>query len=137
MVSRGLRLYGILNLVFAAAYAVFGFVIAPSRELAFPIGVGAVCTLLAASGVGLLAGASWSRRIALLGCWTLLIGCAAMMVGLVASSAYLRGVYGGFGRGAAVVCLLGVAFVLQFAGLLPIFELRFLSRADVRQTLAS
>src|SRR5205814_1752445 len=106
MLERGRRWYGLANLAFAALYAWIAYDLAPSRRPAFPIGVGAVCLLLGASGVGLLAGARWGRKLALFTCWALISGCALVVAALVLSSAYLRGVYGGFGRGAAVVSLL-------------------------------
>ena len=139
MLERGRRLYGLLNLTFAALYAWIGFELTPSRRLAFPIGVLLVCVLLAGGGVGLLAGARWGRKLAGLACWTLVLGCGVVVGALVASSAYLRGVYGGFGRGAAVVALLVAALVVEVAGLLPLFELRFLRRLaqSERSALAS
>ena len=124
-----MRLYGILNLAFAALYAFIAFVAAPSREWAFPAGVTLICLLLVGAGVGLLLGARWGRLLALIASWTLLGGCALTIAALVFSSAYMRGVYGGFGRGAALVCLLFAALVFELAGLFPIFQLRFLSRA--------
>ena len=125
-----MKLYGILDLSFAALYAFIAFVAAPSREWAYPTGVAIVCILLAGAGVGLLLGKSWGRLLALIASWTLLAGCAAVITALVFSSAYLRGVYGGFGRGAALVCLLFAALVFELAGLFPIFQIRFLRRVD-------
>src|SRR5262245_56543573 len=133
MHERGRRWYGLANLAFAALYAWIAYVLAPSRRPAFPIGVGAVCLLLAGSGVGLLAGARWGVRLALVACWTLVVGCALVVAALVLSSAYLRGVYGGFGRGAAVVSLLVAALVIELGGLLPLFEIRFLRRLGERE----
>jgi len=137
MVARGLRLYGILNLSFAAFYAWIAYDVAPSRRPIYPLGVGLVCALLAGGGLGLLVRARWGRAVSLVACWTLLCGCAATVVALVLSSAYLRGVYGGFGRGAALVSLLFAALVFELAGLLPLFEIRFLRRVEVRDTLRS
>ena len=124
-----MKLYGILDLAFAALYAFIAFFAAPSREWAYPTGVTIVCLLLASGGVGLLLGKSWGRLLALVASWTLLAGCALVIVALVFSSAYLRGVYGGFGQGAALVCLLFAALVFEVAGLFPIFQIRFLRRA--------
>jgi hypothetical protein len=135
MLSRGLRLYGVLNLLFAAFYGWIAFVLVPSRRMAFPVGAAIVCALLACSGVGLLARRRLGIALARVACITLLAGCAAVIVGLVLSSAYLRGVYGGFGRGAAVMSLVIAALVFEIAGLLPLFELRFLARDDVRNAL--
>ena len=124
-----MKLYGVLDLAFAALYAFIAFFAAPSREWAYPTGVTIICLLLVGAGVGLLLGKSWGRLLALIASWTLLAGCALVIAALVFSSAYLRGVYGGFGRGAALVCLLFSALVFEVAGLFPIFQIRFLRRA--------
>jgi hypothetical protein len=124
-----MRLYGILDIAFAALYAFIAFIAAPSREWAFPTGVTIVCVLMTAAGIGLLLGKNWGRVLALIASWTLLAGCALVIAALVFSSAYLRGVYGGFGRGAALVCLLFAALVFELAGLFPILQIRFLRRA--------
>jgi hypothetical protein len=123
------KLYGVLDLAFAGLYAFIAFFAAPSREWAFPAGVSIVCALLAGAGVGLLLGARWGRQLALVASWTLLGATALVIAALVFSSAYLRGVYGGFGRGAALVCLLFAALVFELGGLFPLFQIRFLRRA--------
>jgi len=58
----------------------------------------------------------------------LLVFAALVILGLVASSAYLRGVYGPLGQGMAIVSLLIAALVVEGFALLPIFQLRFLLR---------
>jgi hypothetical protein len=56
-----------------------------------------------------------------------LLGFAATIIlGLVASSAYLRGVYGPLGRGMALIAILIAALVVEGLALLPIFQIRFL-----------
>jgi hypothetical protein len=137
MVSRGLRLYGALDILLALVYVWIAFSVAPSREVAFPASVSVVSALLLFAGIGLCARARWGRVVALVACWTLLVGCAAVIAALVYSSAYLRGVYGGFGRGAALVSLVFAALVVEVGGLLPLLELRFLGRPEVREALRS
>lgn len=121
-----MRLYGALDLAFAALYAWFGFVFTPGRSLPFNLALACVCALLAGGGVGLLAGARWGRAAAIAACALLLAFTAVVLVGLVASSAYLRGIYGPLGQGMAVMCLLVAALVIEAFALLPLFQLRFL-----------
>lgn len=120
------RLYGALNLAFAALYAWFGFVFTPGRSTLFNVALAVVCVLLAGAGVGLVVGGRWARPLAIAACALLLAFAAAVIVGLVASSAYLRGIYGPLGQGMAVMCLLVAALVVEAFALLPLFELRFL-----------
>lgn len=121
-----MRYYGALDLLFAALYAWFGFVFTPGRSLVFNVALAVVCALLAAGGVGLLAGARWGRAAAIAACALLLAFTAVVLVGLVLSGAYLRGIYGPLGQGMAVMCLLVAALVVEAFALLPLFQLRFL-----------
>ena len=121
-----MRFYGALDLAFAALYAWFGFAFTPGRSTAFNVALAAVCALLAAAGVGLVAGARWARPVAVAACSVLLAFAAVVVVLLVASSAYLRGIYGPLGQGMAVMSLLVAALVVEAFALLPLFQLRFL-----------
>jgi hypothetical protein len=121
-----MRRYGLCNLGFAGLYVWVGFVLAPGRSLAFNAALALVSGILLLSGVGLLAEARWGRALAIAACVLLLVFTGVVLLGLVASSAYLRGIYGPLGQGMAVVCLLIAALVVEGFALLPLFELRFL-----------
>lgn len=121
-----MRLYGALDLAFAALYAWVGFVLAPGRSLPFNVALGVICALLAVGGVGLVAHARWARPAAIAASVALLVFSALVIILLVASSAYLRGVYGALGQGMAVLTLVVAALVLEAFALLPLFQLRFL-----------
>jgi len=122
------KLYGALDLAFAALYAWFGFVYTPGRSTAFNLALALVCALLAAGGAGLLVGARWGRRLAIAACALLIAFAAVVIVLLVASSAYLRSIYGALGQGMALMSLLVAALIVEAFALLPLFELRFLLR---------
>ena len=121
-----MKLYGTLDLAFAALYAWVGFVFTPGRSTAFNLGLGLVCALLTVAGVGLLAGARWGRIAAIAASSLTLLFAAAVIIALVASSAYLSGIYGTLGKGMAAVCLAIAALVVEAFALLPLFQLRFL-----------
>lgn len=121
-----MRLYGALDLAFAALYGYVGFVLAPSRARAVDVVLGLVCALLVASGVGLLLRARWARPVGIAAASVLLAACAAAIVLLVASTAYLAGVYGAIGQGLTILALVCAALVFELCGLLPLFQLRFL-----------
>ena len=127
---RAVKLYGALNLAFAALYAWFGFVFTPGRSTAFNFALACVCVILATSGVGLFLDAPWGRLLARVACWLLIAFTATVIVLLVVSAAILRGIYGPLGQGMAVMTLLVAALVIEGFGLLPLFELRFLRRRD-------
>src|SRR6185503_20213563 len=123
-----MKLYGVLDVTFAALYLLFGLWLTPGRSLAFNSALVLVSGLLAAGGVGLLLGARWGRALAICASALLLLFAAVTVLLLVASSAYLRGVYGALGQGIALVSILVAALVIEGFALLPIFQLRFLLR---------
>jgi hypothetical protein len=132
---RGLRLHGALDLGFAALYGWLGFAVAPGRSPAWNAALASVVALLALAGAGLLLERRWARPVALVAQGALLALAMTTVALLVASAAYLRGIYGPLGHGMAVVALCVGALVVELCGLLPLAQLRFLLRADVRDHL--
>ncbi len=133
---RRLRIHGALDLAFAALYAYLGFAVAPGRALAWNLALSTVILLLAASGVALVAGVKAARPLAVATHALLLAFCATTVALLVAGAAYLRGVYGALGQGAAWVSLVAAALVVELCGLLPIFQLRLLLGAEAKRHFA-
>lgn len=123
-----MRLYGSLDVGFAALYTYFGFIVAPGRSTAMNLALGLVIALYTIGGVGLLLERRWGRAVAIVASGLSLAFAAVVVLLLVASSAYLRGVYGALGQGIALVSLLVAALVIQGFALLPLFQLRFLLR---------
>jgi hypothetical protein len=130
-IDRRLRLGGALDAGFAALYLGLGLGAARGRSFAFDLALGAVCALLIASGVAQLLRARVARRLALAAAGLLVAFAAAVVALLVASWAYLRGVWGPLGEGAAWVSLIAAALVVELCGIWPLLQLRFLRRAEV------
>ena len=135
-VRRGLRLHGALDVGFAALYAWLGFGMAPGRDRAWNVALATVVALVAAAGVALLVRPRRGRVVALAAQAVLLVFAATVVALIVASAAYLRGVFGPIGQGLAAVSLLVAAVVVELCALLPLAQLRFLLRADVRSYCA-
>ena len=123
-----MRTYGLLDLGLAALYAWLGFGLVPSRSHTFNLALSVVIALLALSGVALVARVKRARLVGIVSSLALLAFAAFVILGLVASSAYLRGVYGPLGKGMAVVSLLLAALAVELFALVPLFQLRFLLR---------
>ena len=134
-VRRGLRVHGALDLGFAALYAWLGFSIAPGRNLAWNAALAVVIALLVLAGLALLARLRLARPLAIVAQLALLLLCATGVALLVASAAYLNGIYGPIGRGLALVAMVVAALGVELCGLLPIFQLRFLLQPDVARAL--
>ena len=133
---RGTRIHGGLDLAFAAAYGWLGFSVAPGRAIAWNVALAGIISLLAIAGVSLLLRLRFGRVLAIATQLALLLFCLATGALLVASAAYLRGVYGPIGKGMAIMALVATALVVELCGLLPLFQLRFLARDDVRALFA-
>ena len=134
-VSVGAKLHGAADLAFAALYAWLGFVVAPSRWRWWNATLAVVVALLLVAGIGLIARAGWARKLAIATHAALLLVGAIAIALLVASAAYLRGVYGPIGEGLAGVSLVAAALLVELFGILPVVQLRFLLREDVARTL--
>jgi hypothetical protein len=73
------------------------------------------------------------RQIAIVGGSLLLLTTFIIIVRLLASAAFLAGVYGAFGKAAASGALIAVALVIEVVALLPIVQVKYLmSRAGRR-----
>ena len=130
-IVRALRIHGALDLGFAALYAWLGFVVAPGRSRAFDVALLAVVALLTVAGATLLGRLRLARRIALVAQTLLALFAVTCIVLLVASAAYLRGIYGPVGQGLALVALVVGALIVELCGLLPLFQLRLLLGDEV------
>jgi hypothetical protein len=92
----------------------------------------AYAMLQGAVAFGLWRRTLWGWRLGLI---SGLIGLASgvlIIMGLLLSWVYLRGIYGAVGYGAAVLSLLGAAVVFEVLGLVPAMQLRALLRREVR-----
>ncbi|MCU1279311.1 MAG: hypothetical protein JWM53_2857, partial [bacterium] len=72
----------------------------------------------------------WGRALATVACAVLVAFAAVVVILLVVSSAYLRGVYGPLGQGLSIITLLVAALVVEAFALLPLFQLRALRRRN-------
>jgi hypothetical protein len=123
LTRRAAVVFGVTDLV-TAALVFFGvFVALPSRFWPVDVAGGTVALLEVVSGVGLLAGARWGRRVAA-ACAILVLGLGLALItvlGLTAS--WLSGVYGAVGTGGALILVLVAALALPYLVVLPVTKL--------------
>jgi hypothetical protein len=129
------KTYAAVDLGHAALYAVAAW-LTPTPSWGPRILVLIFAASFAATAVGLLLRARWARVLGLATSVTVLVGAFLVIAMLVASAAYLRGINGAFGEGAAFACIVAAALVVEFMVLLPAFQVRFLLRDDVRHHFA-
>jgi hypothetical protein len=126
-------IYGGLDLLFAAIYAVAIWKVVPNRLPSaaahlwtFPIGA----LVLAA---GTLLGGRRGWWIAVIGGSAILLSLILLIVRIVISAAFLAGVYGSFGKAASTFALVMIALVVELVALLPLVQVKYLmSRAGRR-----
>jgi hypothetical protein len=127
-VNRDIRrwIYGGLDLVFAAAYAFAIWKVIPNRLASASVHLWTFPVATLVMAVGTLLG---GRR----GWWTAVIGGSALLLStilliarIVASAAFLAGVYGAFGKAAATFSLVMVALAIELVALLPIVQVKYL-----------
>jgi len=119
-------IYGALDLVFAVTYALLFALVVPNRFAGYSLLLWALVLAIAAAGVGTLTRKPKGWLLACIGC-TVQLGLTIILLGLlVISAAFLAGVYGALGQGAAVLSMVFAALVVQLIGLLPAFQLKYL-----------
>ncbi|MBN1944472.1 MAG: hypothetical protein JW797_02295 [Bradymonadales bacterium] len=126
--GRTAVLFGILDVAAAAAYLVVLFALIPSRHPWFSALAISVCAILALGGLATTSGRRWGLVAGAAASALLLLSGLAVIWGLVASAAYLYGIYGGFGRGAAFVLIAVNLLVFQLVCWLPSRQLLWTSR---------
>jgi hypothetical protein len=125
---RDLRrpIYTALDLLFAVAQAVLILKVVPNRlpSASFHLWTLPVATF--AMGIGM----AWGRRvgwyIALIAGSVVLLSTVLLIVRIVISAAFLSGVYGAFGKAAAMTALMSVALIFELVALLPILQVKHL-----------
>jgi predicted MFS family arabinose efflux permease len=134
-------IYGVLDVVFAALYVVVIFFVAPNRHLWAQLILLALPLFATIMGVGTIVGglvrgrpiARLWWRLALVGGIGMLVFMVLVLGLLLASAAFLAGVYGSFGQAAAGGILGACALIVEVVGFLPALQLKFLlTRAGKR-----
>lgn len=119
-------LYAACDLVMAVLYAYVLMVLIPSRH----DGMRALSVLIVLAPV-IMAGSMFVRRpfawwSAAVSAGLLLCVTLVLLVLILLSAAFLAGVYGALGRAASSFALIGAALVVEFMGILPALQLKYL-----------
>lgn len=134
---RTLRTWAVIQAVYAVAIALVVIVYVPWKT---PVANGlalAYAALQGAGAVGAWRVRRWGWRVSLAAGLVGLVACVAVCSALLASWAYLRAVFGDFGRGASLAALLFASVALQVLGLVPALQLRALLRREVRAAMGA
>jgi hypothetical protein len=128
-------IYGVVDVVFAAAYAFAIWKVIPNRlpSAALHLWTFPIATLVIAAGMLLGGPRGW--RIAVVGGSLVLVSVFLLIVRIVISAAFLAGVYGGFGKAASTFALVMIALVLELVALLPLVQVKYLMTRAGRRAM--
>jgi len=127
------RIYAVLDLLFAAVYAALLVFVIPNRLPLAAAHLWSLPILTLALGAGTLVGGRTGWRLAAAAAALLLVDAIWLLIRILVSAAFLAGVYGAFGDGAAMGGVFAAALVVELVGLLPAFQLKYvLTRAGRR-----
>jgi hypothetical protein len=124
--------FGLDQLFVIIYFYVLTYVI-PNRLMSATIHLWALPVLMQVMAVGMAATFVRAPELRRVGWWVAL-GAASLLVLLtilliirvLVSAAFLAGVYGAFGKAAAMSALIGVALVVELVALLPLFQMKYL-----------
>jgi hypothetical protein len=130
-------IYGGLDLLFAVMQALLVWSVIPNRLPSAAVHLWTLPILMMVLGVGTLVGGKRGWWIAILAGSAVLLSTFLVIVRIVASAAFLSGVYGAFGKGAAMLSLVAIALVIELVALLPIVQIKFLMSRAGRRALGT
>jgi uncharacterized membrane protein HdeD (DUF308 family) len=132
-----------LNQLFVLVYFYVLTYVIPNRLMSAAVHLWTLPILMQAMALG-MAGvfvrADHLRRVG----WWIAVGSASLLVAstilliirVLVSAAFLSGVYGAFGKAAAMSALIGVALVVECVALLPLFQIKYLMTRAGRRVYA-
>ena len=119
-------IYGGLDLAFAAMQAILIWKVVPNRLPSASFHLWTLPVMTLAMGVGTLLGGPRGWRIAVYAGSAPLLSTILLIARIIVSAAFLSGVYGAFGKAAAMTALISVALLVELVALLPIVQVKYL-----------
>ena len=133
--GRDLRpyIYIALDQLLVIAYGYLLVAVIPNRLMSAAVHLWALPIFMQLLALGTASALLRERDARRLG-WWIAIGAATgvlavavlLIIRVLISAAFLAGVYGAFGKGAAMSGLIGVALLIEIVVLVPLFQLKFL-----------
>lgn len=119
-------IYGGLALLFAVTYAALMWKVIPNRLPSAFLHLSTVPLFTLVMAVGTLQGGRFGWWLGVLGGSLVLLSTIVLIARILASAAFLAGVYGAFGKAASTFALVSVALIVELVGILPICQVKFL-----------
>lgn len=130
-------IYPVLDLLFAVTQVFLIWKVVPNRlpSASFHLWTLPVFTFLL--GVGTILGGKRGWQLAVIAGSVALLSAVLLIVRIIISAAFLSGVYGAFGKAAAMTALTSVALLVELVALLPIVQVKFLMSRAGRKALGT
>jgi hypothetical protein len=126
-------IYGSLDALFALAYAIVLWKVIPNRLPLASVHLWLLPPGMAIGAAGMFFGGKRGWQLAIGGPSLVLLLTVLLIARMLISAAFLAGVYGAFGQGAASFTLIAIAIVVELVALLPLVQVKFaMSRAGRR-----
>jgi hypothetical protein len=120
--------FGIVDLALAVLYAFLVLRVIPSRSSTFTGVALSASTLLAAGGVGMMVQSRLGLVVAAIAASSMVAATFGLILLLLASAAYMHGIYGGIGQAGSAISILAALLVIEVVGLVPALQLVHLWR---------
>lgn len=119
-------IYGGLDILFAVSQAILIWKVVPNRlpSAGFHLWTLPIAMFLMGIGTMMRSRAGW--KLAVIAGSVAVASTILMIVRIIVSAAFLSGVYGAFGKAAAMTALTAVALLVELAGLLPLVQVKYL-----------
>ena len=127
-------IYGVLALVFAVAYVGCLVFVMPNRLPTAAMHLWTIPVFTLVMAIGTIAGGRVGWWFGVLGGSAVLASTIFAIVRILASAAFLAGVYGAFGKAASTFAVVAVALMIEVVALLPICLVRWLMSRTGRRT---
>ena len=119
-------IYGGLDIAFGVMQAILIWKVVPNRLPSASFHLWTLPVTTFAMGVGTLLGGPRGWRIAVYAGSAALLSTILLIARIIVSAAFLSGVYGAFGKAAAMTALISVALLVELVALLPIVQVKYL-----------
>jgi hypothetical protein len=127
-------IYGALALVFAVVYVGCLVFVMPNRLPSAAMHLWTIPVFTLVMAIGTIAGGRIGWWFGVLGGSAVLASTIFAIVRILASAAFLAGVYGAFGKAASTFAFVAVALMVEVVALLPICQVRWLMSRSGRRT---
>lgn len=119
-------IYGGLDILFAVSQAVLIWKVVPNRLPSASLHLWTLPIAMFAMGIGTMLRSRIGWKIAVIAGSVALVSTILLIARIIVSAAFLSGVYGAFGKAAAMTALTSVALIVELVALLPIVQVKYL-----------